>query len=86
MQPLVLEGLRFTVSGGTLNLDNGTIAGTGTINGNVAGTGFYAPGDPGAAPGELTIAGTALWAGSGGLDFEIGDPTGTNPVADAGTA
>ena len=71
----------FAISGGTLTLDGGTIGGTGTFTGNIVGTGAYSPGN---SAGNLTISGSALWAGGSSYLFEIGDPTGSNPVASAG--
>jgi autotransporter-associated beta strand protein len=68
-----------TVNGGVLKVDGsimsntfvnhgGTLAGTGTVNGNVTNTGKVIPGD---APGTLTINGNYTQASDGRLLIEI---------------
>lgn len=61
----VVDGTITTYSGAILNIQGGTLSGSGTINGNVVLGGTLAPGD---APGTLTINGTYEQTGSGVYD------------------
>jgi hypothetical protein len=59
---------------GALNLNNGTLAGAGTINANVTSGGQVIPGGAGAA-GILTINGNYTQTATGALDIELGGTT-----------
>src|SRR5262249_25758200 len=69
----LLSGGTLTASGG-VNLQGGSLSGTGTVNGNVTNAGTVSPGGDGAA-GVLTINGSYTQTDSGVLLIELGGTT-----------
>ena len=63
-----------TINGGTLNINGGSLSGTGTINADVTNAGQVIPGGTGAA-GTLTINGNYTQTATGTLDIDIGGTT-----------
>ena len=66
--------LNSTMSGGNLNIQGGTLAGTGAVNASVTNAGQVIPGGTGAA-GLLTINGNYMQTATGSLDIELGGTT-----------
>ena len=65
----VVDGILTSTGGALVNIQGGTLSGTGMINGNVLMAGTMMPGD---APGTLTIFGNYEQTGSGVFDELIG--------------
>ena len=63
-----------TLSGGPININGGSLAGSGTISGNLINAGQVIPGSTGAA-GLLVINGNYAQTTAGRLDVEIGGTT-----------
>ena len=60
-----------TFSGGNVNIDGGTLAGTGVVNANVTSGGQVIPGGTGAA-GLLAVNGNYTQTAAGSLDVDLG--------------